>query len=153
MTCDIDTNPRSQALMIGIIDLAHALGLTVLAKNVERQAQVAVLRSLGCDLGQGYYWSAALTRPRSGSGWISRPNRDSRDEAAGDEPGPPTLTRVTARYSLLGWQQEMPLARHGRPPSEPAGMTNYLARAREASPAKRRSTWPRRRESCPTLLL
>ncbi|HEY4344520.1 MAG TPA: EAL domain-containing protein [Parvibaculum sp.] len=38
-----------------IIDLAHALGLNVLAEGVEDVAQLEILRSLGCDEAQGYY--------------------------------------------------------------------------------------------------
>lgn len=38
-----------------IIDLAHALGLNVLAEGVEDVAQLEILRSLGCDEAQGYF--------------------------------------------------------------------------------------------------
>ncbi|MCE9649079.1 MAG: EAL domain-containing protein [Parvibaculum sp.] len=38
-----------------IIDLAHALGLNVLAEGVEDVAQLEILRTLGCDEAQGYF--------------------------------------------------------------------------------------------------
>ncbi|HEX7777263.1 MAG TPA: EAL domain-containing protein [Parvibaculum sp.] len=38
-----------------IVDLAHALGISVLAEGVEDAAQLEILRSLGCDEAQGYF--------------------------------------------------------------------------------------------------
>lgn len=38
-----------------IIDLAHALGVEVLAEGVEDMAQLQTLRQLGCDEAQGYF--------------------------------------------------------------------------------------------------
>lgn len=46
-----------------IIDLAHALGVEVLAEGVEDVAQLEILRSLGCDEAQGYF----LGRPMPAS--------------------------------------------------------------------------------------
>ena len=60
----IDCVDRSNAdaLMIGgVIDAAHALGLTVIAEGVERQEQLDVLRQLGCDEAQGYFISRPVT--------------------------------------------------------------------------------------------
>lgn len=45
---------RSQAIVATIIDLAHRLGLEVVAEGVETQAQHDALVSAGCDLLQGY---------------------------------------------------------------------------------------------------
>jgi EAL domain-containing protein (putative c-di-GMP-specific phosphodiesterase class I) len=42
------------AIMAAIIDLTHALGLRAVGEGVERPDQLAVLRALGCDAGQGY---------------------------------------------------------------------------------------------------
>jgi diguanylate cyclase (GGDEF)-like protein/PAS domain S-box-containing protein len=43
-----------------LIRLAHVLGLSVTAESVETSAQVAQLCELGCDIGQGWYFSAAV---------------------------------------------------------------------------------------------
>ena len=43
-----------------LIRLAHVLSLAVTAESVETAAQVAQLRELGCDIGQGWYFSAAV---------------------------------------------------------------------------------------------
>jgi len=45
------------AIVKSVIDLAHALGLVVVAEGVEDGDQVAHLRKLGCDLAQGYFFA------------------------------------------------------------------------------------------------
>ena len=40
--------------MRSTIDLGHSLGLTVVAEGIEDTEVLAVLRKLGCDLGQGF---------------------------------------------------------------------------------------------------
>jgi diguanylate cyclase (GGDEF)-like protein len=47
---------RQRPFLRTIVDLAHDLGLTVVAEGVETPAQVALLRELGCDKGQGYHF-------------------------------------------------------------------------------------------------
>ena len=48
---------RDQAIVEGIIALAHAVDLFTIAEGVESEAQAAELVELGCDWGQGYLWS------------------------------------------------------------------------------------------------
>jgi EAL domain-containing protein (putative c-di-GMP-specific phosphodiesterase class I) len=48
------------ALVRKIIDLCHTLGLEVLAEGVETAEQAALLREMGCDLGQGFYFARPL---------------------------------------------------------------------------------------------
>jgi diguanylate cyclase (GGDEF)-like protein/PAS domain S-box-containing protein len=43
-----------------IVDLAHNLGRRVVAEGVETAAQLAQLRALGCEYGQGYFFSRPL---------------------------------------------------------------------------------------------
>ena len=43
-----------------LIRLAHVLSLAVTAESVETAAQVQQLRELGCDVGQGWYFSPAV---------------------------------------------------------------------------------------------
>jgi diguanylate cyclase (GGDEF)-like protein len=45
------------AIVKSVIDLAHALGLVVVAEGVEEADQVAHLCRLGCDLAQGYFFA------------------------------------------------------------------------------------------------
>ena len=48
------------ALVRKIIDLCHTLGLEVLAEGIETPEQAALLKDMGCDLGQGYYFAHPL---------------------------------------------------------------------------------------------
>jgi diguanylate cyclase (GGDEF)-like protein len=49
-------NSTDGPIMAAIIDLAHALGLRAVGEGVERADQLAVLRRLGCDVGQGFFF-------------------------------------------------------------------------------------------------
>ena len=45
----------SLAIVSGIIGMAHAIGLTVVAEGVETESQLNCLRNVGCDFIQGYF--------------------------------------------------------------------------------------------------
>ena len=51
---DLTTNPRSEATVRGIIELARGHRLETVAEYVETEAVAAVLRKLGVDYAQGY---------------------------------------------------------------------------------------------------
>jgi EAL domain-containing protein (putative c-di-GMP-specific phosphodiesterase class I) len=51
---------RSQAIVARVIDLAHDLGLRVVAEEVETEAQRDFLAGHGCDLYQGFLFYAAM---------------------------------------------------------------------------------------------
>lgn len=57
----IETQYRDRTLVAAIIKLAQQLHLTTVAEGIETQGQLALLKDLGCDYGQGYYFSAALS--------------------------------------------------------------------------------------------
>ena len=50
----IDRSARHQAIVKGIIGLAHSIELNVVAEGVETPEQLHVLSELGCDFAQGY---------------------------------------------------------------------------------------------------
>jgi EAL domain-containing protein (putative c-di-GMP-specific phosphodiesterase class I) len=49
----------AQSLLAVIIALGRVLKVPVLADGVERKEQLDMLRTHGCDLGQGPYWGVA----------------------------------------------------------------------------------------------
>jgi diguanylate cyclase (GGDEF)-like protein/PAS domain S-box-containing protein len=73
---DIDSNKQDETLVSAVIGLGHSLGLKVVAEGVEREAQLEVLRQLGCDMIQGFYYSEAITPERFAERYL--PVRSSR---------------------------------------------------------------------------
>lgn len=59
----IDTSERSKKLLGCMIDMGHALDLTVTAEGVETRAQLHVLEAQGCDLAQGFLFAQAMPAP------------------------------------------------------------------------------------------
>ncbi len=55
-----ETDTAVARMVRAIIDLGHDLGFTVVAEGVETELQAAALRAMGCDLGQGYFFSRPL---------------------------------------------------------------------------------------------
>jgi diguanylate cyclase (GGDEF)-like protein len=51
----IHTHQRDAAVVAAVVDLAHAIGLTVVAEGVEHQAQIELLLQMGCDAAQGFH--------------------------------------------------------------------------------------------------
>jgi EAL domain-containing protein (putative c-di-GMP-specific phosphodiesterase class I) len=54
---DIHRSAAKQAIVAGIMGIAHALGITVLAEGVETGEELAVLRAAGISLFQGYFFA------------------------------------------------------------------------------------------------
>lgn len=63
-------NTKNLDIVETIISLAHRLDLKVIAEGVETQAQNEILRSLGCEYGQGYFFSKPL-HPNAIIDWMS----------------------------------------------------------------------------------
>ncbi len=56
------TTDRNDAKIVRpTVELAHNLGLSVVAEGVEDEAVLAALRQLHCDVGQGYLWSKPVS--------------------------------------------------------------------------------------------
>ena len=51
---------RAAAVVRAVVDLAHVLGLTVVVEGVEDAETAALVRQLGGDIGQGFYYSLPL---------------------------------------------------------------------------------------------
>lgn len=49
------TNETDRKIIVSIVQLAHSLGMTVIAEGVEKEEHIKLLASLGCDEVQGYH--------------------------------------------------------------------------------------------------
>jgi diguanylate cyclase (GGDEF)-like protein len=71
-------DPAQRALVTLMIQVAHNLGLTVVAEGVERDVDLERLRAQGCDLMQGYLFSRPLPADRMlafADDWSGDPQR------------------------------------------------------------------------------
>jgi diguanylate cyclase (GGDEF)-like protein len=57
---NINYNPKSLDIIKTLITLAHSLNLDVVAEGVETEQQIKTLNDLGCEYGQGYYFSPPI---------------------------------------------------------------------------------------------
>lgn len=55
-----EINSTNYDIVKAIINLAHSLGLDVIAEGIETEAQLKILRDLGCEYGQGYFFAYPL---------------------------------------------------------------------------------------------
>ncbi|MBL8516813.1 MAG: PAS domain S-box protein [Betaproteobacteria bacterium] len=58
---DVESNLDDAAIIEAIVAMARSLKLSVVAEGVETEQQQLTLRELGCDQGQGFYFSKPLT--------------------------------------------------------------------------------------------
>jgi EAL domain-containing protein (putative c-di-GMP-specific phosphodiesterase class I) len=57
---DVLNVPAHAAIVRTIIDMAHTLGFIVIAEGVETEAQAKLLRKLGCEQAQGYFFARPM---------------------------------------------------------------------------------------------
>jgi len=62
----IEQSEKDAVLTRTIIAMARSLGLQVVAEGVETQAQLDILRGMGCDFYQGYFLSRPLAADEFG---------------------------------------------------------------------------------------
>jgi EAL domain-containing protein (putative c-di-GMP-specific phosphodiesterase class I) len=58
---DIEGSSDARAIVSAVIGLAHELGLRVVAEGVETAGQYDILRELGCDEMQGFFFARPMT--------------------------------------------------------------------------------------------
>jgi EAL domain-containing protein (putative c-di-GMP-specific phosphodiesterase class I) len=56
----LETGENDALIVQAVLSLARALNLDVIAEGIENLAQARLLRTMGCEYGQGYIWSEAL---------------------------------------------------------------------------------------------
>ena len=58
---DLGKDHATRAIVSSVVDLAHALGLTVVAEGVETVRQHEEVEDLGCEACQGYYFARPMS--------------------------------------------------------------------------------------------
>ena len=53
-------NPRMRQVISGLVTMVKTLGSKIVAEGVETKEQAEFLRSVGCDMAQGYFYSRPL---------------------------------------------------------------------------------------------
>ncbi len=71
---DIGRNPENTIITLAIINLAHNLGMDVIAEGIETPQQNSFLKINGCDIAQGYYHARPLT-PAAAEDWLKAQSR------------------------------------------------------------------------------
>ena len=66
---DAPTSNDSALIVRCMIDLAHGLGMTCTAEGIETKEQLAMLRTMGCDVAQGYLIARPL-EPDALKSWV-----------------------------------------------------------------------------------
>ena len=57
---DIDRDPVKSAIVSAVVALSRAIGSTTVVEGVETLSELEQIRSLGCDMAQGFYFSRPL---------------------------------------------------------------------------------------------
>ena len=77
----LERSEHDRLIVKSTIDLAHSLGLEVIAEGIETQSQYGILQGMGCEYGQGFLiarampegllrcWYAAQGQPGGASAW------------------------------------------------------------------------------------
>jgi diguanylate cyclase (GGDEF)-like protein/PAS domain S-box-containing protein len=63
----MEDNPDDTAIVKAITDLARAMGMRTVAEGIETTGQSGRLRALGCEFGQGYFFSEPLSADEAGA--------------------------------------------------------------------------------------
>lgn len=61
--------PRTPVLIGALTDAAHRMGMRVTLEGIETEAQASAAKELGCDLGQGFFWSKPVPADQVPAWW------------------------------------------------------------------------------------
>ncbi len=79
---------EDRAIVRGVVDMAHALGLQTIAEGVEVAVQREILVDMGCDLAQGHLWQRAVPLDDLPSRSVVRQAPDPAQPDVGGRPRP-----------------------------------------------------------------
>jgi predicted signal transduction protein with EAL and GGDEF domain len=58
---DLERDPASHVIVAAVVEMAHALGMTVVAEGVETTDQLQAVTAAGCDSCQGFYFARPMS--------------------------------------------------------------------------------------------
>jgi len=95
---DVTAGPAGSAFAVAIIKMAQSAKLEIVAEGVETVGQATVLRDLGCEMAQGFYFAKPLTADAVAAllGATGRRGWNQASLALQPLPIAPTLTTTTA---------------------------------------------------------
>ena len=135
---DLDAEDHDGTIIQTVVDLAHNLGITVVAEGVETPAELRAVGAIGCDEAQGFLLGRPAAGPSAHAG-AHGPGVDPVDLTPLEGPG--ESARQAGEHSLLG-------ARRGWGIRRTAGRTRRRPRGRAGGwrpPGTRRAPRPARR--------
>jgi predicted signal transduction protein with EAL and GGDEF domain len=95
----MDNAAKGREIIQAVVTLAHNLGMDVVAEGVETSHQWDQLESLGCEYGQGFYFSRPVDSPVAEALLTRRlqsiEETDRQNDPA-ENPGPPIETQLPA---------------------------------------------------------
>ena len=151
-------------MMAAMVQMAGSLNLTAIAEIVETEAAATALQEMGCEFGQGYYFSepieaeSALQRLRSQAPFQpSDANSETLVVRPLEEDGSPT-TMVPPLREQTQVRQPSPGAKKARAPEEDSSPTMMMpplrepTQARQSSPGAKKARTPEE-DSSPTIMM
>ena len=91
----LEAGQTGQTIVQASVAMAHGLGLRVVAEGIETERQLQLLRSMGCDEGQGYFFSRPSPAARVTEFCREWGNRDA-DRVKGELPRQSRLRDASA---------------------------------------------------------
>jgi PAS domain S-box-containing protein len=61
---DVAHSPAKRVIVESVVKLGGALDIRVVAEGIETEAERAIMRTLGCSIGQGYLFAAPMTESK-----------------------------------------------------------------------------------------
>jgi diguanylate cyclase (GGDEF)-like protein/PAS domain S-box-containing protein len=85
-TAGLGTSDSDKAVVIAVLSLARSMGIVAVAEGVETAAQMVHLRTLGCDVAQGFYFGRPQS-PEELEATLAAGSSSAAYAAAGADPG------------------------------------------------------------------